>query len=149
MKLIKKLLKWSRYSWSAPCTAVGLLFGALSMIFGARMQSVQGTLEIALSREGSAAHRRLGTLPFAAITLGHVIIGLSTAELAQLRHHEQAHVRQYERWGVLFFIAYPACSVWQWLKGKRPYWDNHFEVQARAQASCAATLFKRDCYKNV
>ena len=45
--------------------------------------------------------------------------------------HEQAHVRQYERWGVFFFVAYPAASLWQLLRCRRPYIDNWFEVQAR------------------
>jgi hypothetical protein len=61
-----------------------------------------------------------------------VILGTHPDELARLRVHEQAHVRQYEAWGPLFLLAYPASSLWQWLLGRRPYADNHFEVAARA-----------------
>jgi hypothetical protein len=55
--------------------------------------------------------------------------------LHRLRTHEHEHVRQYERWGVLFFAAYPLSSLWQLLRGHRPYMDNWFEIQARARES--------------
>ena len=42
------------------------------------------------------------------------------AELDRLRRHEQAHVLQYERWGLLFFVAYPAESLRQWQCRRRP-----------------------------
>jgi hypothetical protein len=51
-----------------------------------------------------------------------------------VRAHEQAHVRQYERWGLFFFVAYPAASLWQLLRCRRPYLDNWFEVQARERS---------------
>jgi hypothetical protein len=60
-----------------------------------------------------------------------VIIAVSRQELVQLRAHERIHVQQYERWGIFFFIAYPASSVWQLLNGRHVYWDNCFEVEAR------------------
>ena len=68
---------------------------------------------------------------FDAITLGHVVIGASPAALARCRAHERVHVRQYERFGVLFFPLYAASSALQWLRGRDPYWDNRFERQAR------------------
>ena len=61
-----------------------------------------------------------------------LLLGGSAHTLCQLRAHEQEHVRQYERWGVVFFLAYPASSLIQLLRGRHPYWLNHFEVQARA-----------------
>ena len=39
------------------------------------------------------------------------------------------------RLGLVFFLAYAASSLWQLLRGRRAYWDNHFEVEARARAS--------------
>ena len=39
---------------------------------------------------------------------------------------------QYERWGPLFLLAYPAASAWAWLRGRRPYRDNAFERPAFA-----------------
>lgn len=78
---------------------------------------------------------------FVAITFGHVVIGQSHAVLAGLRVHEHEHVRQYERWGVLFFAAYLGSSAIQWLRGRDPYRDNRFERQARA-AERAARLWR-------
>ncbi|MEQ6291862.1 hypothetical protein ACFPAG_14730 [Vogesella sp. GCM10023246] len=114
------------YLWAAPCSLPGLLLAALLLSCGGRAQWQQGVLEVALP-----PWRWLRRLPFAAITLGHVILGLDLATLAALRAHEQVHVRQFRRWGVLLLLAYPAASLWQWLRGRRPYWDNPFEVQAR------------------
>ena len=117
--------------WAAPCTAVGLCLFAPALLFGASARRVDGCIEIALARREHvpAWVRRL---PFNAITFGHLVAGVSAAELERLRRHERAHVEQYERWGLLFFVAYPAASLWQWARGRRAYLDNVFEVQARA-----------------
>ena len=61
-------------------------------------------------------------------------IAYRRSKLERLRAHEHAHVRQYEQWGIFFLLAYPAASVWQWLRGRRAYVDNWFEVQARRSA---------------
>ncbi len=129
--------KWLRYVWPLPCTAVGLLaaLSAIAWRSNAQTKWVEGVLEVALTQPGSVKHQRLKALPFVAITLGHVVIGLTPPELDRLRAHEHAHVRQYERWGLFFFLAYPASSIWQWLLGKNAYWDNGFEVQARQEAA--------------
>jgi hypothetical protein len=39
-------------------------------------------------------------------------------------------VRQYERWGVLFFPLYLGSSLWQLLRGRSPYYANRFEREA-------------------
>ena len=70
-------------------------------------------------------------LPYRAITLGHVIIAVTWVELGRYREHERVHVRQYARWGPFFPVAYVSTGVWQLLNGRRAYWDNYFEVQAR------------------
>ncbi len=74
-------------------------------------------------------------LPFRAITFGHVIIAVTEQDLAHSREHELIHVHQYERWGAAFFVAYPASSLWQLLRGRNAYWDNRFEIQARLLSS--------------
>jgi hypothetical protein len=117
------------YAWASPCTTLGLVFGALAILGGGSWRHVDGTLEVALPR----AARRM-PLPFDAITFGHVILGLHHDVLATLRAHERVHVRQYERWGALFLLAYPVASAWQWLRGRDAYWHNPFEVEARAGA---------------
>jgi hypothetical protein len=46
-------------------------------------------------------------------------------------------VRQYERWGAFFLLAYPAASLWQLLRGRRAHRDNPFEIEARDAESRA------------
>jgi hypothetical protein len=115
-----------KYLWALPCTLVGLVLAALAAPFGAQFDVEDGVLEVALG-----LRRQPVVLPFDAITFGHVVIGVSRPQLQRLRAHEHAHVRQYERWGLLFFAAYPLAGAWQWPRGKRAYFDNPFEVQAR------------------
>jgi hypothetical protein len=50
-----------------------------------------------------------------------------------LRKHEHVHVRQYERWGVLFIPAYVLSSLWQVLRGRSAYSANHFERQVQSR----------------
>jgi hypothetical protein len=124
-----------RYLWAAPCTLVGLLLACAAGLLRARWRVVQGVLEVSLlTRPSRRARPHRDSLPFRAITFGHVVIGLDAAELSRWRTHERVHVRQYERWGLFFFAAYPLASLWQLLRGRRPYWDNPFEVQARKES---------------
>lgn len=118
-----------KYLWAAPCSAVGLICAGVLCLGGGSARLVQGVLEVALSETP-----RRSRLPFTAITLGHVVLGTDRPMLEAVRAHEQVHVRQYEHWGIFFFLAYPAASLYQWLRGRRPYWDNPFEVQARERS---------------
>lgn len=118
-----------RYSWASPCSLVGLTLGALIVACGGKWRVVSGILEIALPAWATSLRHDV-----AAVTFGHVVLGISMEELERLRPHELVHVRQYEVWGVLFFLAYPLSSLVQLLRGRRPYRDNHFEIQARQQS---------------
>jgi hypothetical protein len=104
-----------------------LAFALPMLITGARLRAQHGVLEVAWRHAPHLTRWR-----FVAITFGHVVLGRSHNELSRLRAHEHAHVRQYERWGVLFLLLYPASSLWQLLRGRRAYLDNVFEVDARA-----------------
>jgi hypothetical protein len=73
----------------------------------------------------------------AALTLGHAILAVSESAFYNTWEHEYAHVRQYERWGILFVPAYLASGWWQWLHGRDAYWDNGFEVEARSASEQA------------
>ena len=116
-----------RYTWAAPTTSVGLLAGLLTLCTGGRVQRRCGALEfhggfsLWLARVGG----------FSAMTLGHVIIGRDELALDSCREHEQAHVRQVERWGALFIPAYLAASLLAWHRGDHYYFDNWFERDAR------------------
>jgi hypothetical protein len=68
------------------------------------------------------------------MTLGHVIIGHDPWTLQLLRDHEQAHVRQAERWGAAFIPAYLLASLLAWWQGGDYYRDNWFERDARRVA---------------
>lgn len=115
------------YLWAAPASLIGLLLTLPMWLLGARLARVDGVLEVA------ANGRRGWWLPahVEAITFGHVVLGQCQHTLVCWRRHEHAHVRQYERWGLLFFPLYLGDSLWQWLRGGRPYLDNRFERQAR------------------
>ncbi len=70
-----------------------------------------------------------------------MVLGSSADLLKALRAHERVHVRQYERWGLMFVPAYLADSLWQALRGRHPYRDNRFERPAFAvEASEARPL---------
>lgn len=125
--------RFAKILWAGPCSAIGLVLAGVALLSGGRCRTYAGVLEVTLperSRPGAS-----GRFPFRAVVFGHVILAVSSQELPRLRAHEHAHVRQYERWGILFFPAYAAAGAWQWLKGRQPYWDNAFEVQAREQAA--------------
>lgn len=66
----------------------------------------------------------------AAMTLGQTVIARTEFDLEFSREHELVHVAQYERWGPLFVPAYFLCSAWLWLRGRDPYFENPFEVEA-------------------
>jgi hypothetical protein len=130
---MKRLLQIARYAWVAPCTVVGLVLAVFALLIGGAARIRSGAIEVAFFLD----ERELRIL-FGAITLGHVILGRSPQMLDALRSHEQEHVRQYERWGLLFFLAYPASSLYQLLRGRDPYWFNYFEVQCRERCALSA-----------
>jgi hypothetical protein len=124
-------LRAAKLAWAAPCSLVGLIAASFVLACGGTARRVCGTLEVALRQSEIACPSMARALPFRAITLGHVIIGIGSVELEQLRAHELVHVRQYERWGIAFFGAYAASGLWQLLNGRSAYWNNYFEIQAR------------------
>jgi hypothetical protein len=122
-----RVVRTLAYTWASPTTMVGLVAGALTLGTGGRAQRKCGTLEFHGGFSSWLA-RRIG---FGAMTLGHVIIGRDEWTLEFCREHEQAHVRQVERWGPIFIPAYLAASVWAWSRGQHYYLDNWFECDAR------------------
>jgi hypothetical protein len=127
MRLARILL---RYAWASPATLVGLTLAGIAGAFGATARVRKGVVEVAGGRlaglAGSSGPRRL-----IAITFGHIVLGVTHGALERERAHEHAHVRQYERWGVLFFPLYAASSCYEFLRGGDSYRDNAFERQAR------------------
>lgn len=76
---------------------------------------------------------RIHLMPVTAQTVGNYVFAreaISPADLA----HECEHVRQWERFGPLFLAAYLGSSGLAFVRGRRPYWDNHFEAAARERS---------------
>jgi hypothetical protein len=118
------------YAWAGPNSLIGLVIGGTMILLGAHTQRVAGVLEVAGGLVGTFLGPQRIALPWRAITLGHVILGIDAAALDESRAHEHVHVRQYEQWGPFFLPAYVASSLWQLACGRRCYRDNWFERQA-------------------
>ena len=125
----------ARLAWASPCSAIGLALAAIVLLLGGRARRFGGTLEVTLRDSEWLTGRLTRSLRFRAVTLGHVIIAVTRQELDGMRAHERIHVQQYERWGAAFFVAYAASSLWQLVRGRRAYWDNRFEIDARLRSA--------------
>ena len=137
------MLRVAMYLWALPVTLIGLLVVLIARSSGGVQQRVNGVLEAA---GGWPARVLRHGFPFsgsvAAITLGHVVVGVSLAALDATRAHERAHVRQFERWGVLMMVLYPLAGLLAALRGGNPYLDNVFEREARAAEIVAPSQAK-------
>ncbi len=131
---LRLLLKSLKYAWAAPYTLFGLAVGVLGLLVGASCRFERGTLEFFGGGLGWTIARVPQPFAFSAMTLGHVIIAVDQRTMRDLRAHERVHVRQYERWGPAFLPAYLMSSLVQLLRGRHPYRENHFELQAYAIA---------------
>ena len=127
------MLRVLLYLWAFPVTLIGLLIALVARSSGGTLHREEGVLEAAGGWPARVLRRGF---PFsgavAAITLGHVVLGVSSGALTATRAHERAHVSQFERWGVLLLVLYPLAGMLAWLRGGNPYRDNPFEREARA-----------------
>ena len=127
------MLRLLLYLWTLPVTLLGVLVALVSRGSGGTLHRVEGVLEAAGGWPAWVLRRGF---PYsgavAAITLGHVVVGVSLNALTATRAHERAHVRQFERWGVLLLVLYPLAGLLAWVRGGNPYRDNLFEREARA-----------------
>lgn len=122
-----------KYVWAAPATMLGLFAFPLVWSTRGKVACVTGVIE--MHAPGINWLLRRGVFgPISAITFGHVVLGADQRSLDRTRKHERVHVRQYERWGPAFLPAYLACSAWLWIRGRHPYLDNPFEVEAYREA---------------
>jgi hypothetical protein len=129
--MTRQLRRLLAFTWAAPCSLIGLCFGALALIVGGRGARVGGVLEFSFPTHHGLGRSIAARLPFGAITFGHVVVGTAPRQLALLRAHERVHVRQYEILGPLFLVAYPLARIRAAGRGRPPYRGNWFEVQAR------------------
>jgi len=127
---IRHSLLWQvvLWLWASPASLIGLSIGGVGLCTGGQVRRVGPTLEFWGGMVTSLMNSRL--VHARGMTLGHVVIGVSGPTLESIRSHEWVHVRQYERWGPFFIPAYLTSSALLWLAGRRPYWDNPFEIEA-------------------
>ena len=133
-----------KYLWALPASLLGLVVAAFAKVLGARVAVIRGVVEITLAPRNALTRRLSGRGRISAITFGHVVIAASAEDQTRLRSYERVHVAQYEKWGPLFLLAYSAESVFQLLRGRRPYIDNRFEVQARRLSTLNFNLVVRN-----
>ena len=124
-----------RYVWAFPATVLGLIFAAPCIAAGGSARLVAGVLEITAEPLVAALRGRGFFRGSLAITFGHVVLASEAPFLALSRAHERVHVRQYERWGVLFFPLYVLSSVVAFITGHDPYTSNRFEQAAARHES--------------
>ena len=122
MKAIRRVFA---YTWPLPYTLSGI---AIGLLLGGRFRKVNGVIEI----HGPIVAEMLSRffVPAMAMTLGHVVFGQTEAALELTRKHERVHVRQYERWGLLFVPVYLTISILLYARGRDGYRENPFEVEA-------------------
>lgn len=118
------------YTWAAPATLVGCSIAVFALCCGATIRIRDGVIEVAGGKITSFVRLLPRRVRFEAITFGHVILGVNHVALETHRSHEHVHVRQYERWGILFFPLYLGSSLAQWARGRNPHYRNHFEREA-------------------
>jgi len=125
---VSRFISGALILWTLPWTLLGAVVGLLGLASGGGMQFHSGVLEC----HGGFVTWLLARLPVkpSALTLGHTVLGCTAAALDLTRRHERIHVRQYERWGLLFVPAYLLCSLVPWLRGEDGYRQNRFEREA-------------------
>ena len=129
------MLRILRYLWPFPVTLLGMLAALIARGSGGGLQRVGGVLEAAGGWPAWLLRRGFPfSGPVAAITLGHVVVGVSLDALRATRAHEREHVRQFERWGILLLVLYPLAGLFAWLRGGHPYRDNWFECERECNA---------------
>jgi len=127
-----------RRLWAGPASLIGLVFVPLARVTGGRVRIVRGVVEASGGLLAPLLSRGNPWFPIQAITLGHVVLGVSAETLERCRAHELVHVRQYERWGPLFPLLYLASSAAALGRGRGGYAGNAFEREAFAAERAGA-----------
>lgn len=126
------------YLWVGPISVLCLPLALLAKWTGGGYALHTGVLEIWGGSVGAWLNRGLPFLgPANAFTMGHVVVGISPGHLERSRVHERTHVEQFERWGFCFPLIYLLAGLQAKRRGGRMYWDNPYEIEARAAAKAA------------
>ncbi|WML90687.1 hypothetical protein RCF98_17195 [Thiothrix lacustris] len=128
--------QWLLYLWVAPITALCLPLALLAKLTGGGYNLHTGVLEIWGGWVGNRLNRGIPFLGSVnAITLGHIVAGISPEHLRNSRIHERVHVAQFERWGFLFPLVYLLAGIKARQRGGSLYWDNPYEIEAYTKAA--------------
>ena len=122
------------YLWALPVTAIGLLVACLALR-GGRFARVNGVLEATGGGVAWFLRHLPGRGRVLGMAMGHVIFALDEPTMHAVRDHERVHVRQFERWGILFFPAYGIAALAALARGRHPYFQNAFELAASRATS--------------
>lgn len=120
------------YVWVAPITCLSLPLIPLAKLTGGTYWVHTGVIEVCGGAVGSWLARGIPVFGVVnAITIGHLVAGISPQHLVNSRVHERVHVCQFERWGCFFPLVYAAAGLKAHWQGKHFYWDNPYEIAAR------------------
>lgn|GEM_PF-1301076 len=87
---------------------------------------------------------RAHMIPVRAQTLGRYVFAPGPIP-PEILAHEFEHIRQWERFGPFYLTLYFTASAMALLRGRRAYWDNDFEIAARAhEIRDTGTAARRD-----
>lgn len=122
------------YLWALPFTVFGFLAALVSL---SKPYAVKDGAVLCLAGTWFGWALRKGN--FAAQTHAGVIFTTTVLDLAdevdaRLIRHELVHFRQCRVFGVFQPILYMLASALLFVMGKRAYWDNPFEIEARKEA---------------
>ncbi len=120
-----------RVLWVLPVSLPAAALALLGRATGGHLALQDGVLEAAGGVLPPVLTLLNPRLRIAAITLGHVVLARTRDDLERTRTHERVHVRQFERWGPLFPLLYLGAGAVMFLRGRRAYWDNPYEQEAR------------------
>lgn len=134
------LMQLLAYLWVGPVTLCCLPLALLAKWTGGGYAVHSGVLEVWGGWIGRRLHNGIPVLGAVnAVTLGHLVAGVSPAHLDSSRTHERAHVEQFEHWGLLFPLVYLLAGLWAHWRGGNFYWDNPYEIEARVKAAAVKT----------
>jgi hypothetical protein len=124
------------YFWVGPVTLFCLPLAWVAKRTGGGCVVHSGVVEIWGGWVGAWLERGIPFLGAVnAITLGHLVAGVSPAHLDSSRVHERTHVEQFERWGFFFPLVYLFGGWLAQLRGGHFYWDNPYEIEARLRTA--------------
>ena len=127
------------YLWAGPVTAAALPLVGRALATGGRARRSEGVLEAWGGILRPLLARAVPGFSIAAITLGHVVLASSANALAETRAHERVHVRQYEKWGLIFPLLYLTSSAVALARGREAHGGNTFERQAFRESGEVST----------